>query len=119
MSHAGAELLREVAQFSGLTGAWDAVLLGTYGALSAGRLTDISRCCACDPIGSVGVGGSSSSLLAGPVGRQATTVARRRCLAIPALGTVGTTAETKEGMSISYNGIWGYSALLAGRIHSR
>jgi hypothetical protein len=33
VSHAGAELLREVAQFSGLTGAWDAALLGTYKAL--------------------------------------------------------------------------------------
>jgi hypothetical protein len=33
VSHAGAELLREVAQLSGLTGAWDAALLGTYKAL--------------------------------------------------------------------------------------
>ncbi|MDA8297676.1 MAG: IS1380 family transposase [Actinomycetota bacterium] len=33
VSHAGAELLREVAQFSGLTAAWDAALLGTYKAL--------------------------------------------------------------------------------------
>lgn len=30
VSHAGAELLREVAQLSGLTAAWDAALLGTY-----------------------------------------------------------------------------------------
>ncbi|MGH9103482.1 MAG: IS1380 family transposase [Acidimicrobiales bacterium] len=33
VSHAGAELLRETAQFSGLAGAWDAALLGTYKAL--------------------------------------------------------------------------------------
>lgn len=33
VSHAGTELLGEIAQFSGLTAAWDAALLGTYKAL--------------------------------------------------------------------------------------
>ena len=33
VSHAGVELLRELARFSGLTGAWDAALISTYKAL--------------------------------------------------------------------------------------
>jgi type VI protein secretion system component VasA len=33
VSHAGAELLREMAEFTGLSAAWDAALLGTYKAL--------------------------------------------------------------------------------------
>jgi hypothetical protein len=33
VSHAGAELLREISEFTGLSAAWDAALLGTYKAL--------------------------------------------------------------------------------------
>lgn len=46
VSHAGAELLREMAEFTGLRAAWDAALLGTYKALPVhfpGRvLTDMA-----------------------------------------------------------------------------